>query len=132
MQKKFALSVSMLALAMLAACSSTPTTPAAAAPAMAKGEQLIAPTGEPLFINKKDAAGKSNCVRDCLKVFRPLFSSPDDKAVGQFATLERPDGMSQWAYKGAPLYVCPTKAGDTKKAEACAKAATGDWIAAKP
>lgn len=144
MKQKLALAASSLALIMLAACSSTPSAPAANLPAMDKGGELVSAAGDKLFTYKKDTAGKSNCVRDCLKPFLPMFSTPDDKAVGDFATIERPDGMSQWAYKGAPLYLCPVptvaKGAPAKiakmaekKAAACEKGMKNpDWVAAKP
>lgn len=143
MKQKLALAVPVLTMILLSACSTTPDIPTAALPALEKGDHLVSHTGDKLFVYKKDAAGQSNCVRDCLKVFRPMFSTPDDKASGHFATIDRPDGMSQWTYKGAPLYICPvpTVAKDApaklvqaaaRKAEACAKAAGGDWVAAKP
>ncbi len=142
MKQTLTLAVSSLAFLVLAACSSAPTQPAADLPAVAKGGELVSPGGDKLFVYGKDAAGQSNCVRDCLKVFRPMFSAPDDKPVGHFATIDRPDGMSQWTYKGAPLYVCPVPSvakdapekmakAAAKKAEDCAKAAQGDWSPAK-
>lgn len=146
MNQKLALAVSSLALVLLSACSTTPSAPAADAnaPAVNKGGQLVSATGDKLFTYSKDAAGKSNCVRDCLKPFRPMFSAPDDKAVGDFATIERPDGMSQWTYKGSPLYLCPVPTvakgapekavkAAAKKAADCAKGASNpNWVAAKP
>lgn len=143
MKQKLALAVPVLTMILLSACSTTPEIPTAALPALEKGDHLVSHAGDRLFVYRKDASGQSNCVRDCLKVFRPMFSAPDDRAVGNFTRIERPDGMSQWAYKGAPLYVCPVPdvASDApakiaqaaaRKAEACAKAAGGDWVAAKP
>ena len=42
-------------------------------------------------------ADKSACVRDCLKVYKPMFANPDDKAPANFAVIERTDGMAQWS-----------------------------------
>lgn len=142
MKQAVGIAASVLFLAALAACSTTPNAPAAsdakAGPAVAVAGTLKTANGDMLYFYKKDTANASTCVRDCLKVFRPLFSTPDDKKAGDFSVIERTDGMSQWSYKGKPLYLCPipttgkaAKAADKKRAD-CAKGLQGDWEIAKP
>ncbi|GAB2896243.1 hypothetical protein GCM10027046_27080 [Uliginosibacterium flavum] len=143
MKHQIGFAASSLALVLLAACSTAPSAPAASLPAMAKGSTLVSTEGNALYVFKKDVVGKSACVRDCLKFYQPLFAKPDDKAVGDYAIFERPDGMSQWAYKGQGLYSCTVPAlkkdaskkdveAAQKKADGCAKGLTSDWVAAKP
>ncbi|MBS1207839.1 MAG: ATP-binding protein [Proteobacteria bacterium] len=142
MKRQIAFAASSLVIVLITACSSVPSAPTANSPAQAKAGVLVTPEGEKLYVFKKDPAGKSSCVRDCLKPYRPLFSTPDDKSVGDYTSIERPDGMSQWAYKGKALYTCPVskvpagapekvvKAAE-KKAADCAKGLQGDWDIAK-
>ncbi|GAB2891576.1 hypothetical protein GCM10027046_20540 [Uliginosibacterium flavum] len=143
MKQKLSLVVASLSLALLSACSSTPSVPEAVAPAIVKGDMLVSTSGETLYFYKKDTKpNESACVRDCLKVFGPLFPTPDDADIGDYKIIERTDGMSQWALKGKPLYLCtgakaPTgapasmvKAAETAAAN-CAKA-MADFEIAKP
>ncbi|MDP5240265.1 hypothetical protein Q9Q94_12050 [Uliginosibacterium sp. 31-16] len=143
MKKFYGVAASFLCLAVLAACSSAPSIPASSAPVVIKGDALVTNSGDITYLYKKDAANKSACVRDCLKVFSPLFAAPEDRTGGDYQIIEREDGMSQWTYKGKPLYTCPVPAltkdakpaqvkAAAKKKEDCAKGLASDWIAAKP
>lgn len=40
----------------------------------------------------------------CVDRWRPYRAGPDAMAVGGFDVVERPDGVRQWAFDGAPLY----------------------------
>lgn len=142
MKHQLSLVVATLSLAVLSACSSTPEVKFTA-PAVVKDGALLSTGGEVLYTYKKDtAANQSACVRDCLKVFGPLFPGPDDIAGGDYKIIDRTDGMSQWSYKGKPLYICtgakaPAGAPASMAkmaaaaAEKCAKAGA-DFEIAKP
>lgn len=45
----------------------------------------------------------------CLQRWTPVLAPDVAGAVGEFSTIARPDGITQWAYKGKPLF---TYAGD--------------------
>lgn len=51
------------------------------------------------------AAGKKRCADECLRVWRPAVAPAAAGTVGDWTVVAREDGISQWAYKGAPLYV---------------------------
>ncbi|HEX3846837.1 MAG TPA: hypothetical protein VHV81_05605 [Steroidobacteraceae bacterium] len=53
----------------------------------------------------------SGCTREWAPLEAPEIAVP----VGDFATLSRPDGITQWTFRGKPLY---TFGGDLKPAEA--------------
>ncbi|MDO6384670.1 MULTISPECIES: COG4315 family predicted lipoprotein [Uliginosibacterium] len=142
MKHPLSLVVASLSLALLSACSSAPSS-SFVAPTVVKDGALVSTGGEVLYTYKKDAnADKSACVRDCLKVFGPLYPGPDDVAGGDYKIIEREDGSTQWSYKGKPLYVCTgakapagapasmVKMAD-KAAENCKKAGA-DFELAKP
>lgn len=144
MKYQVSLAVASLALAVLSACSSAPKTDAPApvaaapqpqvtlpadAPVVIKDGMLVTPDGKTVYVYDKDTApNKSACYKKCPAEWPPLFTLPDDAAKGDFTIVERDDGMTQWAYKGKPLYHAKTdkKAGD--------KTGEGkpDWQIAKP
>ncbi len=142
MKHPLILAVASLSLAVLSACSSAPSS-SSAAPAVVKDGALMSTDGEVLYTYKKDtAADKSACVRDCLKVFGPLYPGPDAMEGGDYKIIEREDGSTQWSYKGKPLYVCTgakapagAPASMVKMAETAAancKKAGADFETAKP
>ncbi len=59
-----------------------------------------------LYIHDKDTPGKSNCGAPCTSAWAPLLaSSTENKTVGDWTLIPRPDGRHQWAYKGHPVYL---------------------------
>jgi predicted lipoprotein with Yx(FWY)xxD motif len=40
----------------------------------------------------------------CAQMWPPVFASDNDKPVGEWSILHRPDGRAQWAYEGFALY----------------------------
>ncbi|MGV8834153.1 MAG: hypothetical protein ACOH2N_19485 [Devosia sp.] len=71
--------------------------------------------GMTLYIFDKDSAGVSNCYDQCAANWPPLAADTGAMADGDFSVVERTDGYSMWAYKGAPLYYWKNDAqpGDT-------------------
>ncbi len=143
MKYQVSLVVASLALAVLSACSSAPKTDAPsnstaaapqtytppATPAVAKDGVLVTNAGLTLYTYDKDTTpNKSACYAKCPFEWPPLLTTPDDAAKGDYTIFERNDGMTQWAYKGKPLYQAKAdkKAGD--------KTGEGkpDWQIAKP
>jgi predicted lipoprotein with Yx(FWY)xxD motif len=140
---------------LLAACSSssgassTPTGTGSASPppnfemAVVKvadsplGPILVGPSGQPLYMFTLDHPGTSNCVTACLKAW-PIFGATSAQyAAGQGVTakitlLKRPDGMTQLAANGWPLYMYANHetAGDLSGQGV--KAFGGSWYALSP
>ena len=62
--------------------------------------------GETLYIHDGETtAGKKRCSDECLRTWRPAVAPAVGATVGKWTVVARDDGISQWAYKGAPLYV---------------------------
>jgi len=106
----------------------------AAAPAAtgetAKGPALVDAKGMTLYTFDKDAAGKSMCNGRCAENWPPLTASSGSAASGDWTTVTRDDGTTQWAYKGKPLY---TWAKDTKPGDITGDGfLNGAWHIAKP
>jgi predicted lipoprotein with Yx(FWY)xxD motif len=49
----------------------------------------------------------------CAQLWPPVLAAPDSQKIGKWTVMNRPDGRSQWAYNGFPLYtsVLDTKPG---------------------
>ena len=60
--------------------------------------------GMALYTFDKDAAGVSNCAGECVAIWPILAATEGDMAEGDYAVIDRADGMKQWTYKGMPLY----------------------------
>ena len=63
------------------------------------------PDGKPLYTYDKDSGGVSACVDRCAVAWPPLMASATAKRVGDWTTVRRNDGSTQWAYKGSPVYL---------------------------
>ncbi|MBS1210010.1 MAG: hypothetical protein H6R19_2408 [Proteobacteria bacterium] len=133
MKHPLSLVVASLSLVLLSACSSEPSSESTyvppAFPAVVKDGILVNNNGITLYTFDKDVMpNKSTCNVKCPFNWPPLFATPDDTAKGDYTIFERDDGMTQWAYKGKPLYqyLEDKKAGD-KKGES-----KPDWKIAKP
>ena len=84
--------------------------------ASAAGDIFIDRAGMTLYVFDGDSGSEgSACVGDCLKAWTPLQAGGLAKPVGDWSTIRRHDGGSQWAYKGRPVY---TFAGDRKPGDA--------------
>jgi predicted lipoprotein with Yx(FWY)xxD motif len=66
--------------------------------------------GLPLYTFDNDTmVGMSHCAGECAKHWPPLAAPAGAKADGDWTLVNREDGVTQWAFKGKPLY---TFAGD--------------------
>lgn len=87
---------------------------AAAAPAVPPEVQTITENGavvlrsldgnKPLYTFDKDEPGKSNCTDRCLAAWPALPAKAGAKPTGKWTVIARPDGASQWAFDGKPVY----------------------------
>ena len=59
--------------------------------------------GRTLYTFARDGA-KPACKDECLDVWPPLVAPALAAAVGDWAVVERPDGLRQWAYGGRLVY----------------------------
>jgi len=50
------------------------------------------------------AVGTRGCVDECLKMWKPVVAPRNAVGSGYWEVSLRPDGVKQWAYKGAALY----------------------------
>ena len=80
--------------------------------------------GKTLYTFDKDAAGKSNCNGGCATAWPPFVVANPALAGGDFTIVKRDDGVSQWAYKGKPLYFF---AGDAKAGDVNGDKQGGVW-----
>ena len=48
--------------------------------------------------------GPSDCKEDCAKTWRPLVAGTQAQGSDEWSVIDREDGMSQWAFRGKPLY----------------------------
>jgi predicted lipoprotein with Yx(FWY)xxD motif len=125
--------LSLIAAALLAACSGNPTQPAA--PARLADGVLVGGNGMTLYTFDKDAAGggKSACNGPCATNWPPLFAI--DGAAGgtaggaDYSVIMRDDGKKQWAFKGKPLYYW---AKDQKSGDRTGDGFNNVWHVAKP
>lgn len=66
---------------------------------------LVDANGMTLYTFDRDEPGVTNCYDQCAVNWPPLAAMEGDMAEGDYTIVERTDGTSQWAYKGAPLYL---------------------------
>jgi predicted lipoprotein with Yx(FWY)xxD motif len=59
---------------------------------------------KPLYTFDKDEPGKSNCADRCLAAWPALPAKAGSKPTGKWTVIARPEGASQWAYEGKPVY----------------------------
>ena len=97
----------------------------------AVGSVLTGPTGMTLYSFTTDTAGSSSCTGQCAVVWPPLVvpagSMPalPSGASGTLTTIRRPDGTTQVAYKGHPLYYYQ---GDTAPGQDKGQGVDGTWF----
>ncbi|WP_010137519.1 COG4315 family predicted lipoprotein [Oceanicola sp. S124] len=91
-------------------------TPQALEPLKVSGPAiLVDDKGMTLYTFDIDQGGASKCYDGCAVDWPPYLAGADASASGDFSTVARTDGTSQWAYKGAPLYywIGDAEPGDT-------------------
>lgn len=79
------------------------------------GKVLVNEKSMTLYTFDKDAKGKSNCDKDCLKMWPAFHTDGKAKAAGEWSIVKASDGKDMWAYSGKPLYSYSKdmKSGDT-------------------
>jgi predicted lipoprotein with Yx(FWY)xxD motif len=107
------------ALALVTACSSSKsTTSAGAGGSTASGNSgavmissmagtLVGPNGHTLYENTVDTATSISCTGACTEEWPPLTGNPSVGSglnAADFETVTRPDGKTQIAFDGHPLY----------------------------
>jgi predicted lipoprotein with Yx(FWY)xxD motif len=94
--------------------------------AAANGWVFTNADAKPLYTTNDDlAAGKPTCISGpCAQKWRPFLASQLSRPVGDFSVVSRNDGVSQWAYKGRPLY---TYTGDREPGDTVGNALEGKW-----
>lgn len=117
-----------LAIASACASSQVPQSGPEVAQTSA-GTALVDADGMALYTYDRDSAGKSTCTGMCAYFWPPAEAGPDATPADGFSIITRPNGTSQWAYQGAPLYayVSDEKPGDTK-----GDGSEGVWHLARP
>lgn len=111
--------------ALLAACASGPTAPAAD-----KGGMLVGPNKMTLYTFDRDTTiGKSACNGPCAANWPPLIAPAGASVFGDWSILTRDDGTQQWAYKSKPLYYWVK---DAKPGDKTGDGVNNAWRVAKP
>lgn len=93
-------------------------------PTQVANDLLASKDGKTLYIFDKDSAGKSNCNGGCATAWPPFTVANPASAGGDFSSIQRDDGTSQWAYKSKPLYFF---AGDARPGDARGDKQGGVW-----
>jgi predicted lipoprotein with Yx(FWY)xxD motif len=71
----------------------------------ALGQALVDERGMPLYTGPTPGKEAASCAKPpCAHSFVPYEAPQIALPVGDFATLDRADGIRQWVYKGLPLY----------------------------
>ena len=86
------------------------------------GSFLVGEDGKTLYLLTKDPNGSSSCTGNCAKAWPPFTLDAGETAIagsgvtGTIATIQRPDGTTQVAINGVPLYYYSgdSAAGDTQ------------------
>lgn len=75
------------------------------------GDALVDSAGKTLYMTDQDSAASIACAsKDCTSLWHPLTVMTGDtptgpgEVSGKLSTVKRPDGTSQVAYDGKPLY----------------------------
>jgi predicted lipoprotein with Yx(FWY)xxD motif len=72
-----------------------------------KNGHLVAPDGKTLYFNSVDTTKVIKCIGTCASIWPPLLGAAvagSGLSTSSFSTTARPDGSTQVAYLGHPLY----------------------------
>jgi predicted lipoprotein with Yx(FWY)xxD motif len=58
----------------------------------------------PLYTFDKDEPKKSNCYNECADMWPPAVATEGVQPVGNWAVIDRTDGIRQWSFNDRPLY----------------------------
>lgn len=78
--------------------------PAFAIAEVGSGRMLVTYSGLSVYSWDGDGVGKSNCIAACLTKWTPVPAAAESRAHGEWTIIERSPGITQWAYRGRPLY----------------------------
>jgi predicted lipoprotein with Yx(FWY)xxD motif len=90
------------------------------------GKILTDAKGMTLYASDRETDGVSACTGTCLDRWTPLAAPTVANSKGDWTVVAREDGISQWAYRGKPLY---TSRKDVRPAETKADGEDGLWHA---
>ncbi len=113
--------------------SSVPS--AAAVSITAKSGHLVGADGKALYFNSVDTTKVIKCVGACASIWPPVLGAPTSGAglaKGSFSTTARPDGSTQVAYLGHPLYEFSGDTGPGTTNGNGRPDSGGTWTVAKP
>ncbi|SAL81773.1 lipoprotein [Caballeronia choica] len=80
-------------------------TSALAAPPHVSSGMLVDGHGMTLYVfDGKGLPDAKFCEGDCERNFPPALAAPGDKPSGELTLTLAPNGRSQWAFRGKPLY----------------------------
>lgn len=79
--------------------------------ASSTGRMLVDAKGFVVFANDADPPGKSVCVDNCLRTWKPILAPQLAKDRGEWSIVERSPGIKQWAFRNKPLYIYIPDAG---------------------
>jgi predicted lipoprotein with Yx(FWY)xxD motif len=94
---------------------------------------LTGEDGKTLYVFNKDSAGTSACTGNCAKTWPAFTLDAGETAVagagvtGTISTIQRPDGGTQVAINGKPLYYF---SGDSAAGQTNGEGINGVWFAA--
>jgi predicted lipoprotein with Yx(FWY)xxD motif len=97
-------------------------------------DRLTAPDGKTLYYNTVDTATSIKCTGTCASLWPPLTGSAKVGAGlddAHFTTAMRPDGTTQVAYYGHPLYEFSDDTAGQTNGDGMADAG-GHWLVATP
>lgn len=130
MSRLIAASMLTLSLALGASSMAEAKTASHASVAMnGPAKVLTDSNGRSLYIFDKDQPGRSECTLLCAVAWPPFIAPAGAKAHGQWSLVQRPTGVTQWAYHGSPLY---TYRFDVKRGDVRGDGAEGTWHVARP
>ena len=79
-------------------------TPAPVAAASSPAGFMVDSRGMAVYTYDRDQPGRSACTGRCAQDFRPVVAPPNAPHSQEWTTVNRRDGVEQWAYEGRPLY----------------------------
>lgn len=95
-----------------------------------KGNYLAGPNGMTLYIFDKDKPGVSNCSGSCAALWPPYTTiTPSDNLPANISLIKQENGISQYAYKGMPLYFYTP---DKQPGDVTGDGVGGVWHLVKP
>ncbi|MDY0006133.1 MAG: hypothetical protein RBS22_04855 [Spongiibacteraceae bacterium] len=65
--------------------------------------------GEALYTYDLDPPGESTCQGACAAQWAPLIAETGSRTIGDWTTIQKPDGTFIWAYRNRAVYVARKK-----------------------